>query len=173
MSIGFGKNDPNLKPGENITVARAFELLKEAIGPRVKDLNRWLKVQLKQHEFDALFSMYYQSGGKFLRKEGLIHLINLNRADEALARWPQFDTKTVKQLDGKKIEVHDPNLKRRRLREQHLYRTGDYGTLSPIPIWRNGFPGPWEWYHVQPEDFRTDYPIDGPRHTQKETPRGR
>lgn len=165
MSIGFGKNDPNLKPGDTITVAEAFKLLREAVGPRVADLNRWLTVHLLPHQFDALFLMYYQSGGKFLLHEGLIALINLGRADEAIARWPEFDTRGVKQEDGTVIQVHDINLKRRREREQKLWRTGDYGPLTPIPIWRNGYPGPFEWYEVQPGDFEDRYPVDGPRHT--------
>lgn len=149
LSIGFGDNDPSLKPGDTITVAEAFKRLKKAVKPRVKDLNRWLKVQLEPHQFSAIFSMYYQSGGNFLRKEGLIDLINAGHSWQAIDRFPEFDTKQ----DGKGGIVHDVNLRRRRLLEQKLWRTGDYGSLSPIPIWRHGYPGPFEWYHVQPGDF--------------------
>jgi GH24 family phage-related lysozyme (muramidase) len=149
LSIGFGVQLLTLTLGDTITVPEAFALFRKAIKPRVADLNRWLKVQLEPHEFAALFSMYYQSGTKFLINENIITMINSGHAAAALARFPEFDT--AKDADGN--QVHVPNIKRRRIMEQKLYLTGDYGKLSPIPIWRNGYPGPLEWYDVQPGDF--------------------
>lgn len=149
MSIGLGHQDRSVKPGDTITVPACFALLKADIPPRARVVSNWLKVPLLQHQFNALVSMYYQSGKKFLKDQGLMTLINAGHLDEALALFPEFDTRPDE--DGN--EVHDPNLKKRRLLEQKLFLTGDYGKLSPIPIWRNGFPGPYEWYHVQPGDF--------------------
>lgn len=154
LSIGFGEQDKSLKPGDTITIPEAFARFKRAIAPRVADLDRWLKVQLLPHQFSALFSMYYQSGVKFLRGENLLTLINAGKADEALALWPEFDTKKTE--DGG--QVHDLGLKRRRILEQKLWRTGDYGKLSPIPVWyelpsKPPEPPNYSWYFVKPGDF--------------------
>lgn len=145
FSIGFGHNDPKLKPGDTITVKEAFALLKEDVKPRAAEVTRMLKVPVNQHQFDALVSFYYQSGRKFV-PDIISTLINVGDINHAAQLFPNCDTNSA----GK----HIPGLRRRRLLEQKIFLSGEYGELSPIPMWR-GDPAKVkaEQYHVKDGDF--------------------
>ena len=144
MSKGFGFQDRSVKAGDTITLKEAFVMLKEGVRLRAKHVSKLLKVPVTQAQFDALVSLYFQSGNRYLPK--LVHLINEGNAAAAARIFPDCD----RNLAGKRI----PGLRKRRLIEQKLFLTGDYGELSPIPLWR-GDPKTTkpEQYHVQPEDF--------------------
>lgn len=126
MSIGFGHNDPKLKPGDTITVKEAFALLKEDVKPRAAEVSRMLKVPVTQNQFDALVSLYYQSGRKFV-PDMIQLLINVGDINKAAEMFPRCDTNRA----GKRL----PGLHRRRLLEQKIFLSGEYGELSPIPFW--------------------------------------
>lgn len=144
-SIGFGHNDPKLKPGDEITAKEAFALLKEDVKPRAVRVTKLLKADLPQHAFDALVSLHYQSGNRYL--PSIVALINNGRRYEAAMQLPNCD----RNLAG----VQVVGLHRRRLLEQKLFLTGDYGDdLDAIPFWRgNPHKTKPETYHVKPEDF--------------------
>jgi GH24 family phage-related lysozyme (muramidase) len=154
-SIGFGSNSPALRVGDKITVRDAFRLLQKDIAKREPELNRRLTIALPQHGWDALFSLYYQSGTRYLpvepRKAGddrpdILRLINAGKMDEAAAAWPDCDAN----LAGEK----KAGLRKRRILEQAVFLTGDYGSLDPLPYW----PGDprstrMQQYHLQPGDL--------------------
>src|SRR6476659_2848064 len=79
-SIGFGSNDPKLKPGDTITAKEAFTRLKADVAKREPIVNKALKVPVTQHQFDALFSLYYQGGSDGLK--AVADLINAGEMRE-------------------------------------------------------------------------------------------
>jgi lysozyme len=144
LSIGMGDNDPRLRPGDTITVPEALIRFRKAIGSRLTLVNRALKVPVLQHEFDALFSGYYQSGTDLLRD--VAEAVNAKDRPAIAAAYLKHDTnaKGVR-MDG---------LLKRRAREICLHLTGEYGALDRIPFW----PGDpkktrMEFYEPQPGDF--------------------
>jgi lysozyme len=154
-SIGFGSNSPKLKVGDTITVPAAFRLLKADITAREPGLNRRLTAPLSQQQWDALMSLHYQSGNRYMpvepREPGddrpdILRLINAGRFDKAAAAWPDCD----QNLAG----APQPGLRRRRLLEQAVFLRGDYGMLDPLPYWP-GDPRTTkrQSYHLQPGDL--------------------
>lgn len=144
-SIGFGSNDPSLKEGDRITAAEAFARLKQDVAPRARRVSNLLRKPVEQHQFDALVSLHYQSGNRYLPR--IINLINEGNLHDAAMTFPSCD----QNMAGERL----PGLHKRRLLEQKLFMTGDYGIdLDEIPYWK-GDPRKTkpETYHVQPGDF--------------------
>jgi lysozyme len=127
LSIGFGSNDPALKPGDRITVKEAFKRLKKDVGARAHIVTNALTASVQQHQFDAIFSAYYQSGTDALTDIAAAH----NSGDEkaVLQAFLKHDTNAK----GEPMR----GLLKRRIREACLYLTGDYGALDSIPYWKS------------------------------------
>ena len=143
-AIGFGHNSATVKPGATITVAEAFALLASDLAPREKTLNADLKVQVEQQQFDALMSLYYNTGSHYLPK--LLALINAGKADEAAALFPSCNVNAAGQVLA--------GLTTRRLEEQAMFTSGNYGALGKIPFWRgNPKTTKMATYAVQPGDL--------------------
>lgn len=154
-SIGFGSNSPALKLGDTITVRHAFDLLKADVTKREPGLFDRLRVPLSQHQADALFSLHYQSGNRYMpvkpREKGdgrpdILRLVNAGDFDAAADAWPACD----QNLAGE----HISGLRKRRVMEQGVFVHGEYGSLDPLPYW----PGPprttrMQQYHLQPGDI--------------------
>lgn len=126
MSIGFGSNDPGLKKGDKITVKEAFERLKKDVEARAEIVTKALTVPTQQHEFDAIFSAYYQSGTDALADITAAH--NTSRYEDVVQAFLKHDTNAA----GEPLK----GLFKRRVREACLYVTGDYGDQSKIPYWK-------------------------------------
>jgi GH24 family phage-related lysozyme (muramidase) len=157
-SAGFGQQVPHMRPGDPVTIEWAFSTMKVSAAKRAAELSRRLKVSLEQHQFDALWSLYYQSGVRYMpikpRLPGEVHsdypdilaLINAGRLDEAADLWPA--------CDANQAGEHMGGLRKRRLLEQAIWVHADYGDLSTIPMWRgNPRTTKRETYVVQPEDL--------------------
>jgi GH24 family phage-related lysozyme (muramidase) len=148
LSIGAGDNDPNLKPGDTITVEEAFVRFARAIKSREAIVDKALAkagIVLPQHQYDALFSGYYQSGTDLLTD--VIQAIGTGDYKAISVAFLKHDT-------NKKGE-HKHGLHKRRLREATLFETEDYGDLSSIPFYTGN---PWqgakqERYVVDPGDL--------------------
>ncbi|MGE8128984.1 lysozyme [Methylobacterium sp. NPDC080182] len=154
-SIGFGSNSPALRVGDTITVPDAFRLLRKDIASREPGLNKRIRVPLEQHQYDALFSLHYQSGNRYMpvdpREAGderpdILRLLNAGRLNDAAAAWPDCDAN----LAGQRQE----GLRKRRILEQAVFLRGDYGQLDPLPYWP-GDPRTTkrQAYHLRPEDL--------------------
>jgi lysozyme len=143
-SIGFGHNDPDLKPGDKITVKWAFNILADDLEAREKTLNKILRVPVTQAQFDALMSLMYQSGNRYIHD--VVKLINAGDFVAAANLLPECD----RNLAGEKLG----GLRKRRDLEQKLFQTGDYGELNPIPFWEgNPRTTPRGEYHVTEDDL--------------------
>lgn len=85
-------------------------------------VNSAVKVDLEQHEFDALVHFCYNVGGPNLRKSRLLKLINSyekrKAGESGFHGW-----------------LRPPELRGRRDRESAIFLHGDYGN-SPIPIYQ-------------------------------------
>src|SRR5690242_18099770 len=84
MSIGFGDNDPSLKPGDTITVKEAFARLQRAIAARDVMLSRHIDkrgVTPTQQQYDACASLFYQAGTDNL--DAVLNVWNEPRRDFA------------------------------------------------------------------------------------------
>jgi GH24 family phage-related lysozyme (muramidase) len=150
-SIGFGSNSPALRLGDVITPTEAFALLDRDTAVRDAEINRALKVQLLQHQYDAVGSFYYQNANK---PDGqgrpgfrtLVKLINSGDMDAAAAYFPECDRDSA--------GVSHSGLHDRRLLEQKLFLTGDYGDLSKFPMYAgNPHETKRQTYYVKAEDL--------------------
>lgn len=100
-------------------IDRAINLFAYDLGKYEARVNAAVKVPLKQHEFDALVSFDFNTGG--------IHRANLTKAINA----------GDKSGDGFMGWLKPKEIIKRRKAEQRLFRTGDYDhNGSDIPIWR-------------------------------------
>lgn len=143
-SVGFGHNDPRLKVGDKISVRHAFDLLKADIAKREHDLDAGLTVPVSQQQRDALMSLHYQSGNRYLPK--MLDLVNGGHLDAAADLFPHCD----RNLAG----TESAGLRKRRLLEQGIFVHGDYGTLDPLPYWPdNPRTTRMQQYHLQPNDL--------------------
>jgi GH24 family phage-related lysozyme (muramidase) len=138
-AIGFGQNDPNLKPGDVITLDRAIALfLKE--GQRIAAALEKLFAgfYLTQQQIDALFSTVYNIGlGSLVRaNSGLVEAV------KSYARHPTShalrDAAGRLIVDARPENVEPPFNLSRRCREALVFVSGDYGDLSTLQLWPAG-----------------------------------
>jgi len=113
-TIGFGntfyEDGSKVKPGDVITQERAEKLLLNLLPKFANIVNKKIKVEINQNQFDALVSHTWNSGGS----DTLFKLIN-NKATEAEIRnW--FETKYIT-ANGKVLK----GLVDRRKTESNLY----------------------------------------------------
>lgn len=124
MSIGFGRNDPALKPGDTITIEQAMAYLVADLAPREAAVGRMLKVPVTSNENDVLVSCYYNKGNLIVP---VIEHINAGRKDEAMAQ--------LLTINRNKAGVFKSGLAERRIREMRVFLRSDYGDLSKIKFW--------------------------------------
>lgn len=127
MTIGYGHA---IRKGDDfglvISAQKAEELLIEDLESAEVAVNRAVKVELKQHQYDALVSFTYNLGGYNLRRSTLLKMLNASdyaAVPAQLARWCKDDI----DRDGV-TEAHEVvlGLKRRREAEGRVWTLGDY-----------------------------------------------
>lgn len=106
-------------------VTRAIKLFKRDVVKYEARVNKALTRKVKQHEFDALVSFDFNTGG--IHRARLTKAINLG--DKAAHRhfmgW-----------------LRPPEIRKRRTAEMNLFRTGDYDANgTAIPIWKTNGKG--------------------------------
>lgn len=115
-SIGFGSQTPVVVPGDTITVEEAFNRMITHIEKSDEKITERLKVAVKQYEWDAIASLYYQSGT--IPFEAVVEILNRRRPSSwgirEFAHWHRDS-------DG---------LLGRRLEEIALARTNNYGDIT-------------------------------------------
>ncbi len=129
LSIGFGSNGPHVKPGMEVTLEEALELLRFDVADIERRLNRSLTIELHPWRFDALGSAAYNLGVTGIK--GVIQLVNARKFTAAMDELE----KRHKIKAGADFVVSEGLLKRRR-KERIMFEKGEYGELSPIPTWR-------------------------------------
>ncbi|HEF5155864.1 chitinase class I family protein [Burkholderia multivorans] len=98
----------------NLSNDKQVELLHKTVPAYVRMVNKAVKVQLKQTEFDALVSYAYNPGGGWAK---VTDMINRGQIPEAMAQISQYVYSGGKVFDG---------LVKRRKDEVTLYTTGRY-----------------------------------------------
>jgi len=120
-SIGFGSQTNEPKEGDTITIEDAFARLKADIAERDITIRRIITAPIRQCEWDAVASLFYQSGTKALRTVG--ELFNAGEPIFAMAAFLQFN---------KDQGVPSKGLTKRRIREMIMGVDRYYGDLSQV-----------------------------------------
>lgn len=117
-TIGYGHTGSGVAPGRKISECEAVRLLAEDLRAREARVASLVAVALAQHEFDALVSFEFNTGG-LSRSTALVRLNQGDRegAAEALTWWNKSS------VSGALREVR--GLTRRRRAEAALFLFGD------------------------------------------------
>ena len=110
---------PKPGPGVSVTLKQAVALFRKDIKKYEAGVNRAVKVKIKQHEFDALVSFHYNTGG--VARAKLTRKLNAGDRKGAAASFMGW--------------VRPASLIGRRKKEQHLFATGDYGNISTVQVY--------------------------------------
>jgi len=121
-TIGVGHTKAAGKPipvkGLILSPMEAFALFHEDVDRYAADVDDAVKIDLQQHEFDALVSWHFNTGAVYsatLTKE--LNKGNRKEAARQMMRWTKPKEVTA-----------------RRKKEQKLFLTGDYGDTSTITV---------------------------------------
>lgn len=134
LSIGLGHTaaagppDPNIFPRDaDQPIEYLLKVYRDDLKAVVADVNRLVKVNLEQHQFDALASFHYNTGG--LARANLLKLLNAGDFEGATAGFMGW--------------VKPPEIIGRRMKEQTLFRNGVYaskGMANLFPVSASGQP---------------------------------
>jgi GH24 family phage-related lysozyme (muramidase) len=118
-TIGIGHTEraglPKVRPGDRISFQRAWDIYATDAAKFEAGVNNAIRVPLKQHEFDALFSLHLNTGAV---KTGTVDdKLNSGQREAALATWLQYNKAAGRVMNG---------LVTRRREEVELFRTGRY-----------------------------------------------
>lgn len=108
-----------------ITVEKAVEWLKKAVSSREPAINKALKVQVTQHQFNALHSIYYQFGTKALKR--IAGLFNAGRPWAAMLAFSEFPFG--------QDEVQTEGHSKRRISEMAMGGFAYYDDQEKIPVY--------------------------------------
>lgn len=113
-TIGYGHYGADVRFGQEITKARADELFKQDVSRFEKAVNRLVKVDLNQNQFNALVSFAYNVGEGALASSTLLEKLNRGDYKGASAEFPRWNKSGGKVLAG---------LTKRREKERKLFDT--------------------------------------------------
>jgi GH24 family phage-related lysozyme (muramidase) len=155
-SGAFGSQRPIVIPGQEFTIDEGIKRLIRHCLENDQDLNRWMASRrnqsISQHIWNALASLYYQSGIRpFIAGGDIRKLFDSDRdLVFVLEYFPQWHTNSLGQ--------EKKGLLDRRISEMVMASSGDYGDISKfkyfddIPISLGGT-GKMEW---------RDFPAESP-----------
>jgi GH24 family phage-related lysozyme (muramidase) len=116
-TIGYGHTSaagsPDVNPGMEITKDEAEEILKRDMVQYEAGVEKLVKVELSQGQFDALVDFAYNAGVGALAKSTLLKRVNEERFDDVPAEFMKWTKGGGKEL---------PGLVRRRRAEVKLWR---------------------------------------------------
>lgn len=147
--------------GEKITLAEAFRRAL-ADAPRYEAMvNAAVTIPLEQPEFDAIWSLVYQSGNRYI---DIVSALLNNHHRGALEKvWPLLSRKNPAGEFKKwpfEAGEYRPGLEKRRAFEWCLFEKGNYQPDPDWPhdhhhikLWRGAPKGPPEVYRVTEEDL--------------------
>ena len=122
---GIPPNPRHMERGKAIPMKEVFDLFAIDMKRFTQGVNNAIKVEVTQHEFDALVSFHYNTGG--IRRASITK--RLNRGDRSSA------------ADAFMMWRRPPEIIGRRRKEQSLFRTGSYtsgGWASVMQADKNG-----------------------------------
>lgn len=89
-TIGWGHYGADVKQGATITQAQADQMFYNDMQNYVAGVNKLLKVDVTQNQFDALCSFAYNCGVGGLQKSTLLQYLNLGKIQAAADELPKF-----------------------------------------------------------------------------------
>ena len=110
-TIGYG-HTRTVQTGQKITEAQAEALLKGDVTRFENAVNALVKVEINQHEFDALVSFAFNVGADALRRSTLLRMLNDGQRQAAADQFWRWDKAGGRTLAG---------LKTRRAEERNLF----------------------------------------------------
>ena len=117
LTIGVGHTGKDVVPGMIITKERSRELLKNDLKHFENAVETFVKIPLKQHEYDSLISFAFNVGAGAFKKSTLLKKIN------ALAPMIEIEAEFRKWVRGGGKVL--PVLQKRREREIKFFK-GEY-----------------------------------------------
>jgi len=108
-TIGYGSTY-GVHRGDTITLTRAEELLLEDLEPFCADINKLVKVDLNQNQFDALVSLCYNIGTGNFKNSTLLRLLNAGNfglAAEQFHLWRRAKGKILQGLVNRRKREYD------------------------------------------------------------------
>lgn len=105
-TIGYG-HTKGVKKGMKISPNKALTLLKEDLVVYENAVNKYVKVPLKQNQFDALVSFTFNCGVGAFRTSTLLKKLNkkdYNGASNEFSRWNKSNGKVLKGLVRRRKE---------------------------------------------------------------------
>ncbi|HHX6500944.1 TPA: lysozyme [Pseudomonas aeruginosa] len=115
-TIGYG-HTRTAKQGMSITGDQADALLIADLSDAEDDVERYVRQDMRQNEFDALVSLIFNIGGSNFSRSTMLRLIN-----EKAEAW-KIGAEFLKWVYAKGRKL--PGLERRRLAERNLYLKGE------------------------------------------------
>lgn len=97
-TIGFGHTGPDVKDGQKITKAQAYELLVKDINKHWDSIKKSIRVPLHQYEAEAYTSFSYNVGAGNFRSSTLLKKLNLKDyagACKQLLKWTRAGGKVL------------------------------------------------------------------------------
>lgn len=130
---GRAPNPRHMARGHAIPMTDVFEIFRDDIAAFARDVDRVVKVPVEQHEFDALVSFHFNTGG--IKRASITR--RLNRADREGAS------------DAFMLWRRPPEIIERRLKEQTLFRTGSYTSGGKATVYKASRQGRVLWHTAQ------------------------
>lgn len=119
-TAGAGAPDPaKLPKGKRLSLDEVFEIFARDLAKFERRVNRAVKVPVAQHEFDALVSFDFNTGG--IDRATLVKHLNAGDRDRAATAFMNW---------RKPPEIID-----RRAKEMELFRAGTYSANGKIPVY--------------------------------------
>lgn len=115
-TIGYGDTGADVKEGLVITKEEAEERLEQRLREFEGYVNKYVKVDLNQNQFDALVSLVYNIGPENFRTSTLLKLLNLSDYQGAADQFPRWNKGRV---NGKLVALN--GLTTRRNKERKLF----------------------------------------------------
>jgi lysozyme len=112
LTIGWGHTGSDVFPDQVISQAMADDLLVKDVARFEEGVNRLVKVELNQNQFDALVSFTYNVGINAFEDSTMLRLINQGKFEFAVQQFQRWNRAGGRVVAG---------LTRRRVAERNLF----------------------------------------------------
>ena len=116
LTIGYGHTGPDVKPGKLITPSEAESLLRRDISRSERAVSKYVKVSIRQNQFDAMVSLAFNIGVDAFRLSTVLRKLNNGDdygAADAFLLWKKVT------INGSHVD--SAGLLRRRKAERELF----------------------------------------------------
>lgn len=100
LTIGVGNRKSKPKPNTTITSSMVWWLFVEDLKDVQDVIEKYVKVELNQHEYDAIASFVFNIGSEQFRTSSFLKLLNQNKKAEAAKQLPRWIYSRGKKSQG-------------------------------------------------------------------------